>query len=121
MSTIMEDKAEKRRDRRMPVKLSLEVSSVFKQDNIQVKDINAPIEVTDVSKGGIGFISGSILPVGYYFNARFDFGGEDNAFNGVVRIARCMELGGGRYSYGCEFVGKAAVFDYIFEDMEKRM
>lgn len=116
----MADMLDKRRDKRMSIKLSLEVSSLFRQDNVQVKDINAPIEVTDVSKGGIGFISGSVLPVDYYFNARFDFGGENNAFNGVVRIIRCMELSDGRYSYGCEFVGKASVFDYIFEDIEKR-
>lgn len=116
----MADVVDKRKTKRTDITLSLEVSSIFKQDNVKVGDIHAPIEVTDISKGGIGFISESVLPIDYYFNAKFDFGGEDNTFYGVVHIIRCMELGDGKFKYGCEFVGKATIFDYIFEEIEKR-
>lgn len=36
---------EQRRSKRIPIKMDLEVSSVFKQDNVQVTNINAPIEI----------------------------------------------------------------------------
>lgn len=61
---------EMRREKRWPAKLNLEISNLFKQDHVKVENINAPIEVIDVSKAGIGFRSASVLPMGYYFNAR---------------------------------------------------
>lgn len=110
---------EQRRSKRIPIAMNLEVSSVFKQDNVQVNNINAPIQIVDVSKNGIGFISESILPVGFYFNARLTFREQDENLNCVVQIVRQLEMGDGKYSYGCEFVGMASVFDYIFEEIEQ--
>ena len=52
---------EMRREKRWPIELQLEISSLFKQDNVKVENINAPIEVFDVSKAGIGFQSATIL------------------------------------------------------------
>ena len=40
---------EMRREKRWPIELQLEISSLFKQDNVKVENINAPIEVFDVS------------------------------------------------------------------------
>lgn len=116
----MTEVKDKRKNKRTGIKLYLEVSSVFKQDNVRISEINAPIEVTDISQGGIGFISENVLPLDFYFNAKFDFGGENNMFYGVVRIIRCTPLEDGMYSYGCEFVGKAPIFDYIFDEIEKK-
>lgn len=56
---------EMRREKRWPAKLNLEISNLFKQDHVKVENINAPIEVIDVSKAGIGFRSASVLPMGY--------------------------------------------------------
>ena len=78
---------EMRREKRWPAKLELEISSLFKQDNVKVEEINAPIEVFDVSKAGIGFKTKSVLPMGYYFNARLVLC-ENDAINCVVRIIR---------------------------------
>ena len=44
---------ERRRAKRMPVKLSLEILNLYKQDNVNVSNINAPIEVMNISKRGI--------------------------------------------------------------------
>ena len=41
---------ERRKAKRYPIDLKLEISQLFKQDNIKVVDVDAPIEVTDVSK-----------------------------------------------------------------------
>lgn len=110
---------EQRRSKRIPLKMHLEVSSVFKQDNVRVSNINAPIDIVDISKLGIGFISASMLPIGFYFNSRLEFERKEDCLNCVVRIVRQDELPDGRYNYGCEFVGMSSVFDYIFDDIEK--
>ena len=111
---------EQRRSKRIPVYMELEVSSLFKQDNVKVGNIHAPIEVQNISRRGIGFNTQSILPIGYYFNARLEMEGEDENLNCVVKIVRQAKTEDGCYFYGCEFVGMASVFDYIFEDIEKR-
>lgn len=112
---------EKRRQKRLPAKLELELSSLFKQDNVKVSDIHEPIEVFDVSKSGIGFYSKSVLPVEYYFNARLELGGEGAALNCVVKIIRSQDNGEDGYIYGCEIIGAADIMDYIFVDYEKGM
>lgn len=105
---------EMRREKRWPVNLELEITSLFKQDNVKVENINAPIEVFDVSKVGIGFKSKSVLPLGYYFNARLVLCKND-AVNCVVRIIRQQETEDG-FIYGCEIVGTASIMDYVFND-----
>lgn len=109
---------EQRRSKRIPVKMELEVSSVFKQNNVHVSNLNAPIEVINVSKNGIGFVSNSVLPIGYYFNSRLEFKNENDSLNCVVQIVRCKKTDDGKTLYGCEFVGMSPVFDYVFEDIE---
>ena len=37
---------EMRREKRWPIELQLEISSLFKQDNVKVENINAPIGLT---------------------------------------------------------------------------
>lgn len=105
---------EMRREKRWPAKLELEISSLFKQDNVRVEEINAPIEIVDVSKAGIGFKTKSVLPVGYYFNARLVLGDKD-ALNCVVRIIR-QQKQDDHYLYGCEIVGTASIMDYVIND-----
>lgn len=111
---------EKRRDKRVEANLKLNVSSIFKQDNVKISNISSPIEVINVSRGGIGFISKSILPVGYYFNAELALGGEENTIFCVVRIIRCTPDANDTFSYGCEFVGMAPVLGYIFDEFEAK-
>jgi hypothetical protein len=112
----MEDR---RRAKRMPVTLSLEILNLYKQDHVQVSNLNAPIEVVNISKTGIGFRTQSILPVGYYFNASISLSNEDT-LHSVVEIIRSQE-DGDAVLYGCTFVGMADVLSYIFEDYEKKI
>lgn len=105
---------EMRREKRWPVKLQLEISTLFKQDHVKVENINAPIEVFDISKAGIGFKTKSVLPIGYYFNARLVLA-ENDALNCVVRIIRQQKMEDG-YIYGCELVGTASIMDYVIND-----
>ena len=105
---------EMRREKRWPAKLYLEISSLFKQEHVKVENINAPIEVIDISKAGIGFKSVSVLPLGYYFNARLVLA-EKDTLNCVVRIIRQQKQEDG-YIYGCEIVGTASIMDYVIND-----
>ena len=110
---------EQRRSKRIPVKMHLEVSSIFKQDNVHVSNINAPIDVINISRRGIGFVSKSVLPIGFYFNSRLEFEDEKDCLNCVVRILRRNKNDDGTTTYGCEFVGMASVFDFVFDDAER--
>lgn len=111
---------ERRRAKRMPVSLSLDIMNLYKQDNVQVENINAPIEVVNISKSGIGFKSESVLPVGYYFNAALKIN-EDDTLHCVVKIIRSQPLEGSIRMYGCEFVGMATILSYIFEEYDRRI
>ena len=108
---------EKRKAERLPIDLILGVSELFKQDNEFIKNVNAPIEVLDISRGGIGFHSESELPVGYYFNARIQVTDDlHSAFYTVVKIIRKSYVDDKVHSYGFP-----SVLNYIFDDFEKKI
>lgn len=106
---------EQRKSKRLHVDMALNISDIFKQDNVKIENINAPIRVTNISKLGIGFETEATLPVGYYFNAKINLGNSESNLYTVVRIIRAEGTPYGMY-YGCEFIGLAPVLDIIFED-----
>ncbi len=110
---------ERRKAKRMPITLSLEISNLFKQDNIRVSNLHAPIEVTDISKTGIGFITTSILPMDFYFSANINLGTD--TLRSVVKIVRSQPLENDTINYGCEFVGMADVLSYLFDEYEDKI
>lgn len=114
---------EKRKHKRFPISLELYISSLFKQDNVQIQNVNAPIEVTDVSKSGIGFKSSARFPLHYYFNACLNFGTPDSTIYCVVEIVRSNADHDNPTitRYGCQFVGLSPIFDYIFDEYEERL
>lgn len=110
---------EKRRDNRVPAELSLEISSLFKQDYVLIENIDAPIKVMNISKGGIGFVTESLLPIGFYFNACLQLGDKEAKLYCVVKIVRQEEDSETEFKYGCELVGMAPVLIDILEEYEK--
>lgn len=110
---------EKRRSKRLNIDLTLTISNLFKQDNVTISGINEPIHVVNISKGGIGFKTAATLPIGYYFNAKIKLGDEDSLLYTVVRIVRSeLDSDENCTVYGAEFVGRAEILDYIFDDYE---
>lgn len=107
---------EKRKYERLPIKLSLEVANLFKQDGIKIDDLDAEIEVFDISKAGIGFMSASKLPIDYYFNATIEFEGSEEIILSVVKIIYCTSIGTSGYRYGCEFVGLPTMYHHLFDE-----
>lgn len=107
--------AEKRKSKRINVDMTLKISDLFKQDNIKIENIDAPINVTNLSKSGIGFETKANLPVDYYFNAKLTLGNEKSLLYTVVQIVRVEEREDSMY-YGAKFIGLAPILDIIFED-----
>ena len=112
---------EKRRSKRLPIKLELVVSKLFRQEVAETIITDAPIQVVDVSKLGIGFVTTNDLPLDYYFNARLELGSPENSLYCVVQIIRKVPKEDGTVSYGCEFVGLAPVLGGIFDEYERML
>ena len=107
---------EKRKNKRLPIKIKLEVSKLFKQDGIKIDSLDTEIEVFDISKAGIGFMSVTKLPTDYYFNATIEFDNSDDIILSVVKILYRTEIGSYGYRYGCEFIGLPSMYDHIFDE-----
>lgn len=107
---------EKRKNKRLPIKIKLEVSNLFKQDGIKIDSLDTEIEVFDISKAGIGFMSVTKLPIDYYFNATIEFDNSDDIILSVVKILYRTEIGSYGYRYGCEFIGLPSMYDHIFDE-----
>jgi PilZ domain. len=112
---------ERRSAKRMPFTMSLEINNLYKQDNVLVVDLQAPVEVTNISKTGIGFKTTSVLPLGYYFNANINLNNNENILHCVIQILRSQPMEDGTTAYGCSFVGMADVLSYIFEEYDMKM
>ncbi len=110
---------EKRRSKRLPIQLELVVSKLFKQEAAASVEVNEPIQVVDVSKLGIGFVTTNDFPINYYFNAKLELGSPENSLYCVVQIIRKQPKEDNLISYGCEFIGLAPVLGTIFDEYEK--
>lgn len=112
--------SEKRKYKRLPLTLTLEVSSLFSQ-NEELQIGTAEFNVFNISKSGIGFTTTTQLPLGYYFNATIKFDGSEDSLKYVVKIIRTETLEDGEFLYGCEFVGLASIYDYLFDQYESNI
>ena len=104
---------ERRKYERLPIDCNLKGSKLFKQAVDKVEIVDAHINVTDISKGGIGFTSKNVMPVGCYFDATIGLD-EKEYFRCVVKVVRCMEIDEG-FFYGAEFVGLAGFLAHKVE------
>jgi len=111
---------ERRKHERLPLKLELNISDLFKQDYELITDINEGIEVKNISKSGIGFNCRHELPIGYYFDANIQLS-DDKHFYSVLKIVRSEKLDN-EYFIGCEFVGLADILsarvDHYAEELK---
>lgn len=110
---------DRRKYKRIPFNIKLVVDSLYKQDHVELNNLESEIEILNISKSGLGFESRADLPMDFYFNAHIVLD-EEKRFFGVLKIIRKGELEDG-FSYGCEFVGLADILSNIIEeyDMEK--
>jgi hypothetical protein len=113
------DMMNRRKYKRLPIELHLEVDEVFKQDYVVIKDLNASVSVFDISRNGIGFISEASLPLGYYFRGRINLS-ESDFFYVVIQILRAHVTENNSKVYGAEFVGLAPFLADKVDKYEKK-
>lgn len=105
---------ERRKHRRLPIKIELAINELFKQDNKLIQDTTIEAHVINISKTGIGFESNAVIPISYYFDARIDLS-EKDFFYCVLKIIRIEDMED-YYIYGCEFVGLA---EFLADKVDK--
>jgi c-di-GMP-binding flagellar brake protein YcgR len=105
---------ERRKNKRASLNSKLEVKSLFQSGNQQDIKSNFAIDITDISKSGMGFIANEILPLEHYFNTKVIID-ENREFFCVLKIVRVEEMESG-FHYGSEFVGLAEILSYQIDD-----
>jgi hypothetical protein len=111
---------ERRKHKRLPIELCLEVNKVFKQNYVVIDNINSDIVVFDISKTGLGFLCNADLPLEYYFNGKIKLG-ESSYFYAVIQIVRKYNNEEGKKSYGAEFVGLAPFLANKIDEYERSL
>jgi hypothetical protein len=94
---------EKRRSLRTEMQASLVMTRLDKKDGEQV-----PIEVVDLSKKGIGFLSDRDLEKGTVYECNLIIWTKET-IKTFVEIVRCDKSSGGSHRYGGSFVGMSEV------------
>lgn len=103
---MSEEKYKKQRKyQRTTYSVTMKINELYKQDYKQIDDVNADIDVFDISQGGLGFYSKYDLPKDFYFKANIELS-ENRKFKAVLKIVR-KEVLEDKYEYGCSFVGLA--------------
>ena len=92
---------EKRHHKRLKLDVSIQLERLT-EDGTTTYDYTQ-VEVTDVSRGGIGFLSNEPLEVGRYYNTKIQIWTKE-VFDAVIEIVRIQELEDGTDKYGATFI-----------------
>ncbi len=92
---------EKRKDRRLDLDVTVELSRIDEEDVTTLKFIH--VDITDLSKSGIGFKSKQKLEVGSYYNTKLQIWTKET-IDTIIEIVRRNDDEDG-YFYGASFVG----------------
>ncbi|MCM1252906.1 MAG: PilZ domain-containing protein [Clostridium sp.] len=90
---------ERRRNRRMELTSRLLIKNLTGTENEEVS-----IEVTDMSKTGVGFICESLLNLGTVYEAFLTIWMKES-IHAFLEIVRIEKLEDNKYSYGAIFIG----------------
>ncbi len=93
---------EKRKNKRLDLEVSVELERLDESDVTTVKFIH--VDVTDISRAGIGFRSSKELEVGSFYDAKIQIWTKE-VINTVIKIARCMPDEKEGFKCGGIFVG----------------
>lgn len=95
---------EKRKSKRTDLEINVSLGLIA--ENVDAPKEYIDVEITDVSKFGLGFKSDKQLLVGDCFDARIQIWTKE-VIDSVLKVVRCTELEDeeGTYLYGCIFVG----------------
>ncbi len=116
---------EKRRDRRLDLDVTLELSRIDDEDGITTIKL-VHVDVVDLSRGGLGFKTKQELKPGSFYNTKLQIWTKD-IIEAIVKIVRCNKGDDGYYHYGATFVGmidkdalKIDVYRMFYESEESK-
>ena len=112
---------EKRSETRIPIDIKLSVSDLYPEDMTGIIEMSSPIEVTDISPKGIGFLCDAALPVGFMFIANIELDKELPQIITDIRIIRSQSVGDGLYHYGSEFVSISPRVAKMLDDFKMKL
>lgn len=92
---------EKRRHKRLDLDVSVQLEKLTQDGVTTLRYIN--VDVTDISRSGLGFRSIKELDIGTYYDTRIQIWTKE-VVEAVVEIVRCEKTEDG-YRYGGEFIG----------------
>lgn len=93
---------EKRKHKRLDLDVSIQLEKLEQGGVTTLKLIH--VDVTDISRSGLGFLSDRELEIGSYYDTKIQIWTKE-VINAVVEIVRCEHRPDGRIKYGCTFVG----------------
>ena len=97
---------EKRRHKRLDLDVSLQLERLDEAGVTTLK--YAHVEVTDISRSGLGFKSQQELEIGSYYDTKIQIWTKE-VVDAVIEIIRCDKQSDGVYKYGCLFIGMTDV------------
>ncbi|MBQ2705434.1 MAG: PilZ domain-containing protein [Agathobacter sp.] len=116
---------EKRKDRRLDLDVTLELSRIDDADGITTIKL-VHVDVLDLSRGGIGFKTKQELNVGSFYDTKLQIWTKD-IIEAIVKIVRRNKDEDGYYHYGATFVGmidkdalKIDVYRMFYENEESK-
>ena len=97
---------EKRRNKRLDLDVSVQLERLDEAGITTLKYIH--VDVTDISRSGLGFTSLQEMEVGTYYDTKIQIWTKE-VVDAVVEIVRRDKQADGLYKYGCIFIGMTDV------------
>ena len=97
---------EKRRHKRLDLDVSLQLERLDEAGVTTLK--YAHVEVTDISRSGLGFKSNQELSIGSFYDTKIQIWTKE-VVDAVIEIVRSDKQADGVYKYGCIFIGMTDV------------
>ncbi len=92
---------EKRKHKRLDLDVTVELERLDKDGVTTLRYVH--VDITDLSRSGIGFKANQALEVGTYYDTKLTIWTKE-VIDAVIEVVRCKETDDG-YEYGAEFIG----------------
>lgn len=93
---------EKRKHKRLELDVSIQLERLDEEGITTLKFIH--VEVTDISRSGLGFRAQKELEIGSYYDAKIQIWTKE-IVDAVIEVVRVEKLEDGSYKYGGVFIG----------------
>ena len=93
---------EKRHHKRLELSVRIQLERIESEGVTTVKFFD--VDVTDISRTGIGFVASQELEIGTYYDTKIMIWTKET-IDSVVEIVRRENTPDGKYKYGCVFIG----------------